>query len=146
MIMSSEDKHQECERIRLEHPDYHHGQIYRDLRDVEKSASWSDSWANKFPHVSFNKMISIDIDMPSINPLVNYVFSYNPFKNIEDLMDLENIINLHLNKQEKTIIRLILKGYKRKKIAKFLKVTENRIGQIYRQTIEKMREYYYYAV
>jgi len=35
MIMSAEDRRQETERIKLEHPEYLSGQIYRDLRDAE---------------------------------------------------------------------------------------------------------------
>lgn len=111
--MTTADRRQETERIKLEHPEYQHGQIYRDLRDVEKSRAWTS------------------------------VVSCKHFKNhgldIDTLLDLRNAIS-KLPETQRLIISLFLQGHRKKQIASMIGYSQHGITNLYNQAIKQLRK------
>lgn len=122
MLMTTADRRQETERIKLEHPEYLAGQIYRDLRDVEQSPAWSNSWRGHFQHIPFTDFVSI---MP----------------NIDTIIDLHIAIS-RLTTRQQVVIKMELNGYSRDKIANELKLSPRLITTIRKQAIKTLKEYY----
>jgi DNA-directed RNA polymerase specialized sigma24 family protein len=119
--MPAEDKRQECELIKLEHPEYQHYQISRRLIDVQRSRAWSDSYAGKVQHVSFDE----------INVCRSPIY--------DDYFDLIMAVN-SLNKDQKQAVRLYLQGHSKSEIAKLLKVTQSAINHRMKKAISQMRK------
>jgi DNA-directed RNA polymerase specialized sigma24 family protein len=119
--MSAEDKRQEWERIKLEHPDYRHYQISRRLIDVQRSRAWSDSYAGKVQHISFDDM---NICRSPIS---------------DDYLDLMIAIG-SLNKGQQQAVHLYLQGHSKSEIAKLLKVTQPAINHRMKKAISQMRK------
>ena len=113
MIMSAEDRRQETERIKLEHPEYLSGQIYRDLRDAEKSRAWvSVVYSKSFP------TSGLDIDT---------------------LLDLRSAI-AQLPETQRLVISLFLQGHRKKQIAEMIGYSQHGITNLYNKAIDRMRK------
>jgi hypothetical protein len=117
--MDSDDIRQEIELIKLQHPKYLAGQIYRDLRDRKNSCAWSDGYKNKLKHISLDVESESDPDLPRINVMVNQVLAHTPFDGVEVLIDLYTSCKKLTRRQQK-IIALELSGVDQVVIAKTL--------------------------
>jgi hypothetical protein len=113
MIMSADDRRQQTKLIKLEHPEYLAGQIYRDLRDVEKSRAWTS------------------------------VVSCKHFKNhgldIDEWIDLQKALKSLTIKQREVVI-LLLSGYNLNEISIKLDKSYRNVLQLKDYAINKMRE------
>ncbi len=120
MIVSSEDKRQEYELIKLEHPEYSRTAISRDLIDKKRSMAYSDSWGGRLSHRKPKRPLR-----------------YYPCE-IEYKLDLINAIKA-LPVNCKRVINLILSGYNQKEIAGLLVIERSTVSKRYKKAIIKMR-------
>ena len=118
--MTNEDRKQETWIIKHEHPDYNRSQIYRDLRDVEKSDSWSDSYGNKFKHIRNIEICDIQSER-------------------ENIIDFKIIIS-KLPEKQRSVIVMDLLGYNRDTIAKMLEFSPAWISKIKKDAIKRLKE------
>ena len=140
MIMSSEDKWQECERIKLEHPNYQHYQVSRDLIDVMRSRKWSNSYGKSFRYYSYEGILEkMDNEYYPFAEYVINQYSYDPTAQIESTIDLMTAINA-LPKQHKKVMLLFLNNFDRIEIAKKMRRSQSRITQIFNEAIKQMRK------
>ena len=120
--MSKQDQWQEYELIKLEHPEYQHYQIMRDVIDVSLSRKWADSWNNQFQHIPFRDSVSITTK-------------------IDTIIDFRIAIS-KLTKRQQVVIKMELNGYSRDRIANELKLSQRWITTIRKQAIKTFKEYY----
>jgi DNA-directed RNA polymerase specialized sigma24 family protein len=114
MLMDTQDKRQEWERIALEHPEFTRLQISRDLIDVQRSRAWVSV-------VSYKLTAQYQLD------IISHI-------------DLK-IAFSKLGEKEQVILLLWINGYSHSKIASMLNYERSTITKRINKAILKMRNY-----
>ncbi len=80
--------------------------------------------------------VNNQVDLSTIE---NETYSLND--NNLDFVKIEKSMEICLNQDEKTVLRMYLKGFKQRTIAEYLNVNESRITQIKNKSIKKIKKY-----